>query len=159
MAYLENIPFDELTVGDKASSERTLVEKDLVLFAAVSGDINPIHLDAEYAETTNFKQRIAHGAWSASLISATLATVMPGPGTIYLSQSLKFLRPVAIGDSLKIEVEVVSKNDKTKKVEFKCQVTNQDGKVVTRGSSEVLAPTDKLRIKRPMIPEIKLPLP
>lgn len=154
MSYLENIPFDELAVGDKASTERTLVEKDLVLFAAVSGDINPIHLDDEYAQSTSFKQRIAHGAWSASLVSATLATVMPGPGTIYLSQSLKFLRPVVIGDTLTIEVEVISKNAKTKKVEFKCQVTNQHGKVITRGTSEVLAPTEKLKIVRPVIPEI-----
>ncbi|MCF7981672.1 MAG: MaoC family dehydratase, partial [Pseudomonadales bacterium] len=84
MPYLENIPFDELNIGDKASTERTLIEKDLVLFAAVSGDVNPIHLDADYAAKTSFKQRIAHGAWSASLISATLATIMPGPGTVYL---------------------------------------------------------------------------
>ena len=69
MPYLENIPFDELNIGDKASTERTLIEKDLVLFAAVSGDVNPIHLDADYASKTSFKQRIAHGAWSASLIS------------------------------------------------------------------------------------------
>lgn len=156
MPYLENIPFDELNIGDKASTERTLIEKDLVLFAAVSGDVNPIHLDADYAAKTSFKQRIAHGAWSASLISATLATIMPGPGTIYLSQSLKYLRPVLIGDSLKIEVEVLSKNEKTKRVEFKCQVTNQDGKTVTRGTAEVLAPTEKVQIKRPVIPEISL---
>ncbi len=156
MPYLENIPFDELNIGDKASTERTLIEKDLVLFAAVSGDVNPIHLDADYAAKTSFKQRIAHGAWSASLISATLATIMPGPGTIYLSQSLKYLRPVLIGDSLKIEVEVLSKNEKTKRVEFKCQVTNQDGKTVTRGTAEVLAPTEKVQIKRPEIPEISL---
>ena len=156
MPYLENIPFDELNIGDKASTERTINEKDLVLFAAVSGDVNPIHLDADYASKTSFKQRIAHGAWSASLISATLATVMPGPGTVYLSQSLKYLRPVIIGDSLKIEVEVASKNEKTKRVEFKCQVTNQDGKTVTRGTAEVLAPTEKVRVKRPEIPEIKI---
>lgn len=156
MSHLENIPFDELNIGDKASTERTLVEKDLVLFAAVSGDVNPIHLDADYAATTNFKQRIAHGAWSASLISATLATVMPGPGTVYLSQSLKFMRPVAIGDHLKIEVEVANKNEKTKRVEFKCQVTNQEGKTVTRGTAEVLAPTEKVRVKHPELPDINL---
>lgn len=154
MPFLENIPFDELMIGDKASTERTLVEKDLMLFAAVSGDTNPVHLDDAYAQSTSFKQRIAHGAWSASLISATLATVMPGPGTIYLSQSLKFLRPVMIGDVLKIEVEVIAKNPKTKKVEFKCQVINQHGKIVTRGTSEVLAPTEQIRIEQPEIPEI-----
>jgi len=77
MQYLENFTFDELTVGDQASTERTLVEKDLILFAAASGDVNPIHLDADYAAKTPFKQRIAHGIWSGSLISATIATVMP----------------------------------------------------------------------------------
>lgn len=156
MSYLENIPFDELNIGDKASTERTLIAKDLILFAAVSGDVNPVHLDADYAAKTNFKQCIAHGAWSASLISATLATLMPGPGTIYLSQSLKYLRPVYVGDSLKIEVEVSAKNERTKKVEMKCQVTNQDGQVVTRGTAEVLAPTEKIRVKRPVLPEISV---
>ena len=156
MSYLENIPFDELNIGDKASTERTLVEKDLILFAAVSGDVNPIHLDGDYAAKTNFKQRIAHGAWSASLISATLATIMPGPGTVYLNQSLKFMRPVTLGDALKIEVEVLDKNEKTKRITFKCQVTNQDGKVVTRGEAEVIAPTEKVRVKRPKLPAINL---
>lgn len=156
MPYLENIPFDELNIGDKASTERTLVEKDLILFAAVSGDVNPIHLDADYAAKTNFKQRIAHGAWSASLISATLATIMPGPGTVYLNQSLKFMRPVTLGDALKIEVEVLDKNERTKRITFKCQVTNQDGKVVTRGEAEVIAPTEKVRVKRPELPAINL---
>lgn len=156
MSYLENIPFDELAIGDQATTERTLVEKDLILFAAVSGDVNPIHLDADYAAKTPFKQRIAHGAWSSSLVSATLATVMPGPGTVYLSQSMKFMRPVSIGDQLKIQLEVAEKNERTKRVEFKCLVTNQDGKVVSRGTAEVLAPTEKIRVKRPQLPDITM---
>ena len=156
MKYIENITYDELNIGDQASTERTLTEKDLVLFAAVSGDVNPVHLDADYAAKTPFKQRIAHGIWSASLISATLATVMPGPGTIYLGQSLKFLRPVTLGDRLKIVVEVASKNDRKKGVEFKCTVTNQDGKPVVSGTADVLAPTEKTKMKRPELPEITI---
>jgi acyl dehydratase len=156
MEYIENFTFDELNIGDKASTERTLTEKDLILFAAVSGDVNPVHLDAEYAAKTPFKQRIAHGIWSASLISATLATVMPGPGTIYLGQSLKFLRPVLLGDRLKIEVEVAGKNDKKKGVQLNCLVTNQDGKPVVAGTADVLAPTEKTKTKRPILPEISI---
>jgi len=154
MQHLENYTFDELTVGDQASTERTLVEKDLILFAAASGDVNPIHLDADYAAKTPFKQRIAHGIWSGSLISATIATVMPGPGSVYLGQSLKFLRPVVLGDTLKIELEVISKNERKKSVEIKCTVTNQDGKAVVKGVADVLAPTEKQKVDRPQLPEI-----
>ena len=154
MQYMENIPFDELNVGDRASTERNLVEKDLTLFAAVSGDLNPIHLDEDYASKTPFKQRIAHGSWSASLISATLATVMPGPGTVYLSQTLKFLRPAHLGDRLKIVVEVIAKNEKNKRVTLACLVTNQKGKKLVEGEAEVLAPTQKIKLKQPQLPEI-----
>jgi acyl dehydratase len=156
MQYLENFTFDELSIGDKASTERTLVEKDLVLFAAASGDVNPIHLDADYAAKTPFKQRIAHGIWSGSLISATIATVMPGPGSVYLGQSLKFLRPVCLGDTLKIELEVISKNERKKSIEMQCTVVNQDGKAVVKGIADVLAPTEKQKIERPQLPEISL---
>ncbi len=154
MQYLENITFDELAVGDKASTERTLQEKDLVLFAAVSGDVNPVHLDADYAANTPLKQRVAHGIWSASLISATIATVMPGPGSIYRGQTIKFSQPVCIGDTLKIEVEVLTKHERSKKVELKCLVTNQAGKKVAEGVAEVLAPTEKIKVQRPELPEI-----
>lgn len=154
MQYMENIPFDELNVGDRASTERNLVEKDLILFAAVSGDLNPIHLDADYAAKTPFKQRIAHGSWSASLISATLATLMPGPGTVYLGQTLNFLRPAYLGDRLTTVVEVVAKNPKTKHVTFTCRVTNQRGKKLVEGEAEVLAPTEKIKLKQPQLPEI-----
>ena len=154
MEYLENITFDELNVGDKASTERTLQEKDLVLFAAVSGDVNPVHLDADYAANTPLKQRVAHGIWSASLISATLATVMPGPGSIYRSQSLKFSQPVFIGDKLSIQVEVLTMQARSKKVELACLVTNQDGKKVAEGVAEVLAPTEKIKVPRPQLPDI-----
>ena len=94
MRKLENIPFDELEIGTKGSLTRTLTEQDLLLFAKVSGDTNPVHLDEAFAAETQFEGRIAHGMWTASLISCALATEMPGPGGIYLGQELKFLRPV-----------------------------------------------------------------
>ena len=84
MDALENLTYDELQIGDSATYTRTLTEEELVLFAAVSGDVNPVHLDSQYASQTIFKERIAHGMWSGALISAALATIMPGPGTIYL---------------------------------------------------------------------------
>ncbi|MFG1489309.1 MaoC/PaaZ C-terminal domain-containing protein, partial [Oceanospirillum sp. HFRX-1_2] len=84
MTVLVNKTYDEIQVGDTATLERALTEKELVLFAAVSGDVNPVHLDADFAKTTMFGEQIAHGMWSGSLISAALATVLPGPGTIYL---------------------------------------------------------------------------
>jgi 3-hydroxybutyryl-CoA dehydratase len=156
MPTLENFTFDELTVGDQANTERTLTEKDLILFAAASGDINPIHLDADYAAKTPFKQRIAHGIWSGSLISAAIATVLPGPGSVYLGQSLKFLRPVVLDDTLQIALEVLSKNERKKSVELKCTVTNQHGKAVVKGIADVLAPTEKQKLECPLLPQISV---
>ena len=92
MEYLRNFTFDELEVGQTAQFSETLEERHLILFAAVSGDVNPVHLDEEFAQGTQFKGRIAHGMWSASLISAAIATQMPGPGSIYLGQNLSFKR-------------------------------------------------------------------
>ncbi|MBE0507314.1 MAG: MaoC family dehydratase, partial [Marinospirillum sp.] len=99
MTTLENRPYDTLSIGDSATFAKTLTERELVLFAAVSGDVNPVHLDAEFAKTSMFGERIAHGMWSGSLISAALATVLPGPGTIYMGQELSFRRPVKLDDT------------------------------------------------------------
>jgi hypothetical protein len=93
-AFIENVTYDEITVGQKAVLSRVLRRQDIELFAQVSGDTNPAHLDAEYAAGTMFKGVIGHGIWSASIVSAVLGTCLPGPGTIYLSQDLKFRRPV-----------------------------------------------------------------
>lgn len=107
MSQVQNIPYAELEVGQKAEYTSSIAERDLQLFAAVSGDRNPVHLDAAYAATTQFKERIAHGMLSGALISAAIATVLPGPGTIYLGQTLRFTRPVKLGDDLKVELEVL----------------------------------------------------
>lgn len=129
---LENITYDELNEGDTATFTRSLTEDELVLFAAVSGDVNPVHLDAEFAAGSMFKERIAHGMWSGSLISAALATVMPGPGTIYLDQSLSFKRPVKLDDTLTVKLKVLRKEPKGRVV-VECDVRNQNDQQVVTG--------------------------
>jgi len=152
---LENLTYDELKEGDTARFVRTLTEDELVLFAAVSGDVNPVHLDAEFAAGSMFKERIAHGMWSGSLISAALATVMPGPGTIYLEQGLSFKRPVRVNDTLTVALTVLSKEPKNRVV-MGCEVRNQKDEVVVSGEAKVIAPTTKLTLSTPKLPRITI---
>ncbi|TGN41556.1 MaoC/PaaZ C-terminal domain-containing protein [Marinobacter confluentis] len=152
---LENITYDELQEGDSATYVRTLTEDELVLFAAVSGDVNPVHLDSEFAAESIFRERIAHGMWSGSLISAALATVMPGPGTIYLEQSLAFKRPVKLDDTLTVNLKVTSK-DRKNRVTLACDVRNQNGEQVVSGDAKVIAPTQKLSFHKPQLPRITI---
>ncbi|MBX5454075.1 MAG: enoyl-CoA hydratase, partial [Acidobacteriia bacterium] len=98
-SWIENVPFDEIFVGQQASITRKVTDEDIQLFAVISGDINPAHLDPSFAETDAFHRVVAHGMLGASLISAVLGTKLPGPGTIYVSQDLHFLKPVTIGDT------------------------------------------------------------
>ena len=156
MDALENLTFDEINIGDFRSYSKTLTESDLILFATVSGDVNPVHLDNEFAEKSIFKERIAHGMWSASLISATLATVIPGPGTIYLNQSLSFRRPVKLNETLTVTLTAKSKNTDKKTIIFDCLVKNQDDKTVVSGDAEVIAPSDKVCLDKPVLPEINI---
>ncbi|MBV1914332.1 MAG: MaoC family dehydratase N-terminal domain-containing protein [Pseudomonadales bacterium] len=153
---LTNFTFDELEIGQTASYEKTLTEREIILFAAASGDTNPIHMDEEYANGTPFGGRIAHGIWTASLISAAIANVMPGPGSIYLGQTLKFSRPVKIGDTITIQLEVTEKNEKRKRVSIQCSGSNQDGKQIISGVAEVQAPTEKLSLDTPVLPSIDI---
>ena len=145
---LENHPFDEICIGDQAHLQRTLQPQDITLFAAVSGDVNPAHLDAEYASHTPFHSVIAHGMWGGSLISAVLGTQYPGPGTIYLSQDLRFERPVHVGDTLRVQVTVFENQEKNRQVRLDCLCTDQNGKTVIRGSALVMAPAEKVRMPR-----------
>ncbi|MDP3131624.1 MAG: bifunctional enoyl-CoA hydratase/phosphate acetyltransferase [Burkholderiaceae bacterium] len=154
--WLENITYDELSIGQSARLLRTLTLADIQAFAAVSGDTNPAHLNAEYANDTLFHGVIAHGMWGGALISALLGTQFPGPGTIYLEQVLHFTKPVRIGDTLAVMATVVSKDDAKKRVELDCLVTNQKGDRVLHGTARVLAPTQKVRLPKPNLPEIKL---
>ncbi|MGO1749234.1 MAG: MaoC/PaaZ C-terminal domain-containing protein [Marinobacter sp.] len=152
---LENITYDELHEGDTATFTRTLSEDELVLFAAVSGDCNPVHLDSEFAANSMFGERIAHGMWSGSLISAALATVMPGPGTVYLDQSLSFKRPVKLDDTLTVNLTVLRKDTKNRVV-IRCIVTNQDNRKVVTGEAKVIAPTEKVCLYKPALPKITI---
>ncbi len=156
MSELENVTFDEMNISDKCHYKKKMTEKDLVLFSATSGDVNPVHLDKEFAANSIFKERIAHGMWSVSLVSATLATVMPGPGTIYLSQSIEFHRPVKVEDELEVILVVKSKDEVKKTVTFLCDVKNQKGKSVASGEAVVIAPTEKIRVKKPVLPKITI---
>jgi len=152
---LDNITYDELNEGSSATFSRSLSEDELILFAAVSGDVNPVHLDADFAAESMFKERIAHGMWSGSLISAALATVMPGPGTIYLEQSLSFRRPVKINDTLTVTLTVLRKEPKNR-VLFQCDVNNQKGQLVVSGEARVIAPTEKVSLPKPELPKITI---
>ena len=131
--------FEDLAVGMSASVAKTITEADIVLYAAVSTDTNPVHIDAEAAERSIFKGRVAHGMLSAGLISAVLGTKLPGPGTIYLSQSLRFRAPVRPGDTVTATVEVTTLDPERKRATLKttCLVK---GKPVIEGEALVQVP-------------------
>jgi len=133
--------FDELKIGDTASLSKIISEEDLQLFAKISMDNNPIHLDETFAKTTRFKKRIAHGMLVASLISSVLANKLPGPGTIYLSQSLTFRKPVFIGDEITATVKITEKNAEKKHIKLSTICINQEEKVVITGDALVLYET------------------
>lgn len=99
---IENRTFDEISIGDSASLTRTLSRDDIALFAVMSGDLNPAHLDERYAAGSTFHRIIAHGMWGGALVSAVLGTRLPGPGTIYLGQDLRFRKPVGLGDTITV---------------------------------------------------------
>ncbi len=157
---IENQTFDEIAVGDAASLSRTLTEQDIQLFALVSGDVNPAHLDPDYAATDMFHHVIAHGMWGGGLVSAVLGTLLPGPGTIYLGQSFRFRRPVGLGDTVTATVRVTEKRDEKKLLLLACTCTNQAGETVITGEAEVIAPTEKIRRPRVVLPQVHLdPVP
>ncbi|AHE55812.1 bifunctional enoyl-CoA hydratase/phosphate acetyltransferase [Sphingomonas sanxanigenens] len=153
---IENRIFDEIALGDSASVTRTLSMKDIQLFALVSGDVNPAHLDAGYAQGDMFRRVIAHGMWGGGLISAVLGTELPGPGTIYLGQSLRFLRPVGIGDAITATVTVTEKREHGHVLLLDCRCTNQKGEDVIDGVAEVKAPTERVSRPRVALPDIRL---
>ena len=130
----------ELEVCDHAEFAKTISEADIYLFAGVSGDFNPAHVNEEYAKNTFFKTRIAHGMLTASFISTTIGTKLPGPGTVYLDQRLKFLAPVRIGDTITARVEVVEIMAEKNKVRLNTTCVNQDGVTVLDGEAVVSPP-------------------
>lgn len=134
---------DDLKVGQKSSFTKSITETDVYLFAGISGDINPAHINAEYAKGTFFKKRIAHGILSGALISAVIGVQLPGPGTIYASQSLNFLAPVYFGDTITSTVEVKEIIKEKNRAILTTLCTNQDGVVVTKGEAIVLPPKSR----------------
>ena len=156
MQQLGNFTYDEISIGQTASYSKLIEARDIQLFAAVSGDVNPVHLDEEFAANTQFKGRIAHGMLTGAIISAALAMELPGPGSVYLKQSLTFRLPVKIGDTITVKLTVTEKKDRRQFVILDCKAYNQHEKLVANGSADVIAPAEKMLIERPALPSVKI---
>jgi len=131
---------DTLNLGDSASVSKTVTETDVYLFAGITGDLNPAHVNEVASSKTMFKGRIAHGMLSAGFISAVLGMYLPGPGTIYLRQELKFTKPVRIGDTITATATITEMIVEKNIIKLETVCTNQDGEVVTKGVATVMPP-------------------
>ncbi|PZP31606.1 MAG: enoyl-CoA hydratase [Roseateles depolymerans] len=149
---LRNRTFDQLQVGESASLTRVASEQDIGLFAALSGDVNPAHMDPAFAAGDRFGHVIVHGMWTGALVSAVLGTELPGPGTIYLGQELRFSRPVSPGDTITATVTVLSKDEAKGRVSLDTRCVNQQGEVVLSGQALVLAPREPVSWPRMPVP-------
>ena len=129
---------NDISVGDTARFTKTITQADVTLFAGVTGDFNPLHIDHEHAKKTRFGQPVVHGALLVGLVSNVLGMQLPGPGALYVSQSLAFKKPVFIGDTITAEAEVVEKMDEKNRVRFATRCLDQDGEVVAEGESVLL---------------------
>jgi 3-hydroxybutyryl-CoA dehydratase len=132
--------YEDLHVGQRETLMKTVMDDDVIAFADLSGDRNPVHLSDHFARKTRFGERIVHGLYTASLISTVIGMYLPGPGAVYLSQTLNFRGPVKIGDVLNVVVEVAELTDKGRRVRLHCECL-VDGKVVLDGEAIVMAPT------------------
>ena len=153
MRVLENITYEELQINDYATFTKTLSDENLVLFAATRGNLPVASLNVEAAKKVVFDEKIGYGMWASSLISTAFDKVIPGPGSIYLEQSLKFNMKVNLGDTLTVKLTVDEKIE-DHRVIFSCEVKNQDGDTVIEGSSKVIAPTEKLSIDQASLPKV-----
>jgi len=131
---------DEMYIGQFALLEKTITDADVHIFAGVTGDMNPVHLDDLYASCSIFQQRIAHGGLVAGLFSTVLGTILPGLGTIYLSQTSKFVKPVFIGDTVNIRLEVIDLDHKKNRAKLKTIASNQHNEKVVVGEAVVMPP-------------------
>ena len=129
------LAYENIKIGDEASLARTITEAHIVSYAGITGDMNPLHVDAEYAAHSMFKERIAHGMLVAGLISAVLGTELPGPNSIYLGQDLKFMAPVMIGDTVTVVVTVTGKRDEKRIITLRTTACNQRGEMVVDGNA------------------------
>jgi phosphate acetyltransferase/phosphate butyryltransferase len=152
--FIESKTFEEIKSGDSASLIRTLTMKDVNLFAAISGDIAPAYVDKEYTASNLFHAIIAHGMWSSSLISTLLATKLPGPGTVYLSDNAQFMKPVKLGDTINATITVKAKNEEKRTIIIGYECINQNREVAIKGEVEVIAPLQKLKRLREIPPEV-----
>lgn len=137
---MKGLTIEKLNIGDKDHFEKTISESDVYLYSGITGDLNPAHINQIEAENSMFKGRIAHGMLTAGFISAVLGMKLPGPGTIYLSQEMKFLAPVRFGDTIKAEVEVIEKIEEKNRIRLNTICTNQNGEVVLKGIAVVMPP-------------------
>ena len=154
--HLRNRTFDELAIGDSASMVRIVGRDDIDLFAAVSGDTNPAHLDASFAAGDIFGHVVAHGMWTGALVSAALGTRLPGPGTIYLGQDLRFCKPVVPGDTVTVTVTVREKRPEKNIVLLDTICTNQRGEEVLTGTATVIAPATTIEWPRARVPDVSI---
>jgi phosphate acetyltransferase len=151
--FIENHTYDEIRVGQSAELQRTLTRDDITLFGKVSGDLNPTHLDEEFARSSATGGITGHSLWNSGLISSLLGNVLPGPGTVYRKQDIEFYRPVVLDDTVTARVKVREKRD-DHVVLFDCEVMNQRGEMVMTGVAEVTAPTEKISVLKAELPEI-----
>ncbi|MFA9441538.1 bifunctional enoyl-CoA hydratase/phosphate acetyltransferase [Uliginosibacterium sp. sgz301328] len=156
MPVLENVIFDDIKIGDGASYSRTVTREDIQLFAAVSGDLNPTHIDEAYVREAPAGEVVAHSMLSASFVSAALGNQFPGPGTVYVGQELHFRAPVVVGDALTVHLTCRAKDTATGQVTIDCNVTNQRNQQVLTGTATVHAPTVRVRREAWQLPELTL---
>lgn len=138
--YQKGKTFEEISIGESASFTKTITETDIYLFAGISGDFNPLHVDEEYAKTTAFGTRIAHGGLAASLLAPVLGMKLPGLGTVALETLTKFRKPVFPGDTITCKVEVKEKIPRLKAVSMNIEWTNQKGEIIGKGECKVIPP-------------------
>ena len=143
---MNSVPLSELSIGDAAESRKTISESDVYLFAGVSGDFNPLHVDAEYAKTTPFGARVAHGPLTFSLCAGLLGTELPGLGTVAVSNQITYEAPVFIGDTIAVRVEVAALDADRNRATMAVTWRNQDGTQVASGSMVVKPPREPVSI-------------
>jgi phosphotransacetylase/acyl dehydratase len=155
-ATTENRTFDEIRIGESQSLSRTISREDIDIYGAVSGDVNPVHFHAGPTSAGEPQGVIAHAMLTAGLVSNLLGNRLPGPGTVYVSQELRFRRPVFAGDTVTVTVTAREKRATDRLVLFDCTCVNQDGKTVLSGTAEVIAPTEKIRLTPQDLPELRV---
>jgi 3-hydroxybutyryl-CoA dehydratase len=143
---VNSVPIDELKVGDAAESRKTISESDVYLFAGITGDFNPLHVDAEFAKDTPFGARVAHGPLTLALCAGLLGTELPGLGTIAVSNHIDYLRPVYFGDTITVRVEVGALDRERNRATMEITWRNQDGIRVAEGRMVVMPPRERVAI-------------